>query len=133
MLSNANPHDVFSKKKEREIDSFRMARPATNQESVSHHPQGIPNVAAFRDVLCDLELWHGAPPDVEKSLFEHFHELMASDNSGRNLNNNNNTRRLRDFSLVDKLLGILRKPTTQLAKSDNLFTVIRGLLSTSPR
>ena len=109
-----------------------VARPATtNQESVCHHPQGIPNVAAFRDVLCDLELWHGAPPDVEKSLFEHFHELVASDNSGRNLNNN--TRRLRDFSLVDKLLGILRKPTTLLAKSDTLFTVIRGLLSTSPR
>ena len=131
MLSSANPHDVFSKKKEREIDSFKMARPATNQESVSHHPQGIPNVAAFRDVLCDLELWHGAPPDVEKSLFEHFHELVASDNCGRSLNNN--TRRLRDFALVDKLLGILRKPTTQLARSDTLFTVIRGLLSTSPR
>ena len=38
---------------------------------------GIPNVAAFRDVLCDLELWHSAPQDLEKSLFEHFYELIA--------------------------------------------------------
>ena len=38
---------------------------------------GIPNVAAFRDVLCDLELWHKAPSDLEKSLFEHFLELTS--------------------------------------------------------
>jgi len=38
---------------------------------------GIPNVPAFRDVLCDLELWHEAPAELEKSLFEHFFELIA--------------------------------------------------------
>lgn len=37
----------------------------------------IPNLAAFRDVLCDLELWHEAPDDLEKSLLEHFYELIA--------------------------------------------------------
>ena len=43
---------------------------STNKECVGQHQQGIPNVSAFRDVLCDLELWNGAPPGVEKSLFE---------------------------------------------------------------
>jgi hypothetical protein len=43
---------------------------------------GIPNIPAFRDVLCDLELWHQAPSELEKSLFEHFFELIAD--SGRN-------------------------------------------------
>lgn len=38
---------------------------------------GIPNIPAFRDVLCDLELWHEAPQELEKSLFEHFYELLA--------------------------------------------------------
>ena len=38
---------------------------------------GIPNVPAFRDVLCDLDLWHAAPSELEKSLFEHFFELIA--------------------------------------------------------
>jgi hypothetical protein len=38
---------------------------------------GIPNPAVFRDVLCDLELWHSAPLECEKLLFEHFYELLA--------------------------------------------------------
>jgi len=39
--------------------------------------EGVPNVAAFRDVLCDLDLWHEAPAELERSLFEHFFELLA--------------------------------------------------------
>lgn len=38
---------------------------------------GIPNPSCFRDVLCDLELWHEGPQELEKSLFEHFYELLA--------------------------------------------------------
>ena len=38
---------------------------------------GIPNLPAFRDILCDLELWHEAPAELEKSLFEHFFELLS--------------------------------------------------------
>ena len=38
---------------------------------------GIPNVSAFRDVLCDLPLWCSAPDDLDKPLFEHFYELLA--------------------------------------------------------
>ncbi len=40
-------------------------------------PAGIPNLSAFRDVLCDLELWRQAAPELEKALIEHFFELVA--------------------------------------------------------
>lgn len=40
---------------------------------------GIQNVPAFRDVLCDLDLWHAAPAELEKLLLEHFLELISVD------------------------------------------------------
>ena len=43
----------------------------------SRDVEGIPNPSVFRDVLCDLELWNEAPGDLEKSLYEHFYELLA--------------------------------------------------------
>lgn len=52
---------------------FTMAGTIDSAKEVS----GIPNISAFRDVLCDLELWHAAPQELEKSLFEHFYELLA--------------------------------------------------------
>ena len=86
---------------------------------------GIPNTAAFRDVLCDLDLWQDAPAEVEKSLFDHFNELASDTAKG-------NTRTMRDFNLVDKLLAVLKKtdlsPTTGI-----LMNVIYGLLCTNPR
>ena len=91
-------------------------------DTAARDVSGIPNVAAFRDVLCDLELWHGAPPDVEKSLFDHFSELVK--------NSAGNTRKLRDFSLVDKLLGILTKSEKLDA---TLMNVLHGLLCSAPR
>ncbi len=38
---------------------------------------GIPNPSAFRDVLCDMDLWCDSPDGLEKALFEHFYELLA--------------------------------------------------------
>ena len=37
----------------------------------------IPNKRAFEDVLCDLEVWHDAPGDLQRSLYEHFYELLT--------------------------------------------------------
>ena len=37
----------------------------------------IPNKKAFEDVLCDLEVWHDAPGDLQRSLYEHFYELLT--------------------------------------------------------
>lgn len=54
---------------------FTMA--GTIDSSDSRDVTGIPNIPAFRDVLCDLDVWHAAPQDLEKALFEHFYELIA--------------------------------------------------------
>jgi hypothetical protein len=91
---------------------------------------GIPNVSAFRDILCDLELWHEAPEDLEKSLFEHFYELIADTNMQRN---GNNIRTLREFALVEKLLSILKKSECSNATSLTLLNVVHALLCTNPR
>ena len=87
---------------------------------------GIPNLSAFRDLLCDLDLWHAA--ELEKSLFEHFHELIGARNSMENV------RLLREFGIVEKLLAILKRLDTSRNPSTTiLLKVIHGLLCTSPR
>jgi len=89
---------------------------------------GVPNISAFRDVLCDLELWCGADtsPDLAKSLLDHFYDLLADSGMQR-------TRTLRDFSLVEKLLSVLRRTHTASPISGILLRVVRSLLSTNPR
>jgi hypothetical protein len=91
---------------------------------------GIPNVPAFRDILCDLDLWHEAPAWLEKSLFEHFFELISDSGSQRNAGN---TRLLREFAMVEKLLAILKRSECSNATTLILLNVIHGLLCTNPR
>ena len=87
---------------------------------------GIPNLSAFRDLLCDLDLWHAA--ELEKSLFEHFHELITARNSMENV------RILREFSIVEKLLSILKKlDSSRNPSATTLLKLIHGLLCASPR
>ncbi|CAJ0587641.1 unnamed protein product, partial [Mesorhabditis spiculigera] len=37
----------------------------------------IPSQQAFDDVLCDLDIWRGAPDELHKMLHEHFYELIT--------------------------------------------------------
>jgi hypothetical protein len=91
---------------------------------------GIPNQAAFKDLPCDLELWHAAPPEVEKSLFEHFFELLSDTGLQRNAAN---IKILRDYHLVEKLLAILKKSEGASTTTLTLLNVLHALLCTSPR
>ena len=90
---------------------------------------GIPNLSAFRDLLCDLDLWHAA--ELEKSLFEHFYELISGSGAKNSLEN---IRLLREFSIVEKLLAILKKLDNSSRNSSSttstLLKVIHGLLCT---
>ena len=90
---------------------------------------GIPNLSAFRDLLCDLDLWHAA--ELEKSLFEHFYELISGSGAKNSLEN---IRLLREFSIVEKLLAILKKLDNTSRNSSSttstLLKVIHGLLCT---
>lgn len=37
----------------------------------------IPNLSVFEDVLCDLDVWKDASPDLNRLLYEHFYELIT--------------------------------------------------------
>ena len=91
---------------------------------------GIPNLPAFRDLLCDLQLWHEAPPEVEKSLFEHFFELISDSGLQKSASN---IRILREYHLVEKLLVILKKSESASSTTLTLLNVLHALLCSSPR
>ncbi len=119
--------------------------------------EGIPNPSAFRDVICDLGLWCEAPDSLEKALFEHFYELLAdtsthaipfillylpisSIKTEKNCffpldmqRNGINIRMMREFSLVEKLLSVLRSSSCSPSSVPTLLNVVYALLATSPR
>lgn len=37
----------------------------------------VTNYSAFESLLSDLEIWHNAPQELHKSLFDHFYELLT--------------------------------------------------------
>ena len=37
----------------------------------------IPDHQAFEDLLCDLQVWKQAPPELQRLLYEHFYELIT--------------------------------------------------------
>ncbi|KAF7990932.1 hypothetical protein HCN44_000737 [Aphidius gifuensis] len=79
----------------------------------------IPNVTAFQDLLCDLQVWHEAPGELLRSLLEHLYELVAESNEKRT-----NLRLMRDLQLVNKLLNILGD-----VKQNSTRQVLLALLS----
>lgn len=36
----------------------------------------IANVKAFECLLCDLDIWHETPVEIQKSLYERFNDLL---------------------------------------------------------
>ncbi|KAL4240237.1 WD repeat and FYVE domain-containing protein 3 [Mactra antiquata] len=87
----------------------------------------IPNKKAFEDILCDLEVWHDAPFDLQRSLYEHFYELLT-DSSDQS----NNLRLMREMGLVSRLLHVLRDPRLPQATIETMASVIGLLLEGTP-
>lgn len=86
----------------------------------------IPNPTPFHDLLCDLEVWHEAPGELQRSLLEHLYELVAESSEKRN-----NLRVVREMHLVQRLLRILPSvqapPTRQV-----LLNLLGALLANNP-
>jgi WD repeat and FYVE domain-containing protein 3 len=57
----------------------------------------IPNVTAFQDLLCDLDVWLGAPNGLLRSLLEHLLELASESSEKRT-----NIRIMRDLQVSRK-------------------------------
>ncbi len=41
----------------------------------------IPSAHAFEDLLCDLRVWKGASPELQRLLYEHFYEIITETGS----------------------------------------------------
>ncbi|KAH9494853.1 WD repeat and FYVE domain-containing protein 3, partial [Bulinus truncatus] len=84
----------------------------------------IPNVTAFQDLLCDLEIWHEAPGELQRSLYDHFYELLT-DSSEQKSNHNI----MRNIGLSTKLLHILKDHKLSLSTCQSIANVLGELLS----
>ncbi|XP_070185825.1 WD repeat and FYVE domain-containing protein 3-like isoform X2 [Littorina saxatilis] len=87
----------------------------------------IPNKVAFDDLLCDLEVWHKAPGDLQRSLYEHFYELLTDSSEAKT-----NCELMRDMGLVNKLLNILRDVQLSVSTTNTIASVICELFTGAP-
>jgi WD repeat and FYVE domain-containing protein 3 len=88
----------------------------------------IPNVAAYRDLLCELDVWYEAPGDLTRSLLEHHLELISESNEKRM-----NLTIARNLNLLPKLLRILLTAAPNSNYSQCLLSLIAALLANNPR
>ncbi|XP_059046581.1 WD repeat and FYVE domain-containing protein 3 [Achroia grisella] len=87
----------------------------------------IPNLTAFQDLICELDVWLGAPGGLIKSLLEHLLEL-ATETAHRT----HNLRTMRDLQLVSKLLYIIND--VKIVSTKNvLIQLLAALLGGQPR
>ncbi|XP_061381193.1 WD repeat and FYVE domain-containing protein 3 isoform X2 [Danaus plexippus] len=87
----------------------------------------IPNLTAFQDLICELEVWLGAPGGLIKSLLEHLLEL-ATETAHRT----HNLRTMRELQLVPKLLYIVNDVKVPSTKNV-LINLLAALLGGQPR
>ncbi|KAH8413938.1 hypothetical protein KR009_000634 [Drosophila setifemur] len=87
----------------------------------------IPNVTAFQDLLCDLEIWHNAPNGLLRSLLEHLLELAVESSEKKQ-----NLKIMRDLQLLVKLLHIITQIQDQSTR-ETLYTLMETLLGSQPR
>ncbi|XP_052739616.1 WD repeat and FYVE domain-containing protein 3 isoform X1 [Bicyclus anynana] len=87
----------------------------------------IPNLTAFQDLICELEVWIGAPGGLIKSLLEHLLEL-ATETAHRT----HNLRTMRELQLVPKLLYIVNDVKVPSTKNV-LIRLLATLLGGPPR
>ncbi|VDN90901.1 unnamed protein product [Brugia pahangi] len=82
----------------------------------------IPNLSVFEDMLCDLDVWKDASPDLNRLLYEHFYELITDHNS-------DNLNMVRRSSLPSRLLiRLFDHPNLIFAVNDIVFNLLAALL-----
>lgn len=121
---------MFFKKKKNLLNShilhltFSLVGTVNSGQEIS---AAIPNITAFQDLLCDLEIWLNAPNGLLRSLLEHLLELASESGEKKT-----NIKIMRELQLVSKLLHIIgdinENPTKEI-----LFTLLSILLGGQPR
>ncbi|XP_058460935.1 WD repeat and FYVE domain-containing protein 3 isoform X2 [Malaya genurostris] len=87
----------------------------------------IPNKMSFQDLLCDFDIWLGAPSDLLKSLLEHLLELASESSEKRT-----NIHIMRDMQCTSKLLIIIGDVCDENTR-DVLYNLLEILLGPHPR
>ncbi|XP_048248442.1 WD repeat and FYVE domain-containing protein 3-like isoform X1 [Haliotis rufescens] len=87
----------------------------------------IPNQTSFEDLLCDLEVWHEAPGDLQRSLFEHFFELLT-ESSDQKVNHG----MMRQIGLVERLLHVMHDVRLSQLTIQTVSSVLHELLQGPP-
>ncbi|XP_067876782.1 WD repeat- and FYVE domain-containing protein 4 isoform X2 [Heterodontus francisci] len=80
------------------------------------------NDCAFRDLLCDFEIWLNAPDTLDLLLFRHFLEILKSSDRRRN------AKVMHKLQVVPRLVFLLNDPNNTRSKVHVICTVLAELL-----
>eukprot|EP00111_Clytia_hemisphaerica_P006851 TCONS_00019802-protein len=83
----------------------------------------IPCIKAFNDLLCDLEIWHNTPSDLERSLFTHFNELVTQGQEQLK-----NIQSLRKLNCVTRLIHVVQDGDISEMTLNTVASVLAVLL-----
>ncbi|XP_046865023.1 WD repeat and FYVE domain-containing protein 3-like isoform X2 [Xenia sp. Carnegie-2017] len=83
----------------------------------------IPNEIAFKDLLCDFEVWTKAPENLQKSLLSHFLELLSQSSQLPS-----NISLMQDLGIVSKLLFVLKDESIPISTINVTCDVITAVL-----
>uniref|UniRef100_T1IS53 WD repeat and FYVE domain-containing protein 3 n=1 Tax=Strigamia maritima TaxID=126957 RepID=T1IS53_STRMM len=87
----------------------------------------IPNTTAFQDLLGDLDVWRDAPVEVQRSLYEHFYELVTESSDQKN-----NLFIMQELGLVSKLLYVMKEFALPDITVDTVDKLLNSLLRNTP-
>lgn len=120
---------MFFKKKKHLLNShiLHLTFGLVGTVNSGHDMSAIPNVTAFQDLLCDLEIWDNAPNGLLRSLLEHLLELVVESNEKKQ-----NVKIMRDLQLLVKLLHIITNIQDHSTR-EILFNLLETLLGGQPR
>ncbi|KAJ8361381.1 hypothetical protein SKAU_G00179060 [Synaphobranchus kaupii] len=82
----------------------------------------VQNLSAFRDILCDFEVWQNAPDNLDLLVLSHFADILKSSDDGQN------AEVLHSLSVTTKLLFLLNEPTLTCRKTSLISTILKRLL-----
>ncbi|UYV62149.1 WDFY3 [Cordylochernes scorpioides] len=88
----------------------------------------IPNPSAYEDLLCNLEVWHDAPNDLKRSLYEHFYDLVAESSEHKT-----NIKIVRELEMVSRLLHVLRNQCLNHNTVTSILSLLAVLLKNTPK
>ncbi|KAJ8248534.1 hypothetical protein GJAV_G00243040 [Gymnothorax javanicus] len=82
----------------------------------------VQNLDAFRDILCDFEIWRNAPDNLDLLVIKHFADILKSSSD-----DGQNAEVLQGFGVTAKLLFLLNEPTLTCHKTSLISSVLLRL------